>query len=295
MRYKKFGWHGKGPMIIDSILKSIDRIPAFPAIVQKVRELLHDDDYSVADLVNVIKYDQAVAANILKISNSAYFGARQKIKTIHEAVVYLGQQQLVRAVQTAGVSKFYRKGGIGYVSKSKDLWEHSVAVALMSQILSRKIREREDPVLYTAALLHDVGKIIMGEYVHESFEQIINRVKNSKCSFLEAEEDILGINHADLGGRIAAHWNFPSEIRDAIAYHHRPDLLMEKNKTNAWLVYLSDQACLMMGIDGGIDALAYKGLEDVMQYFNLRAIDLEKSFIILLDELEKARDLIHIF
>ena len=209
------------------------------------------------------------------------------------AVVYLGQQQLIRAVQTAGVSRYFSKGGKGYVAQSKDLWEHSVAVALMSQILSRRIQSREDPVLYTAALLHDVGKLIMGEYVHESFEKIMYRVKQGKCSFLEAEEAILGINHADLGGRIATHWNFPADIRDAIAYHHRPDLLMEQDKKNAWLVYLSDQACLMMGIDGGIDALAHKGLEDVMQYFNLRMIDLEKSFISLVDELERAKDLIH--
>ena len=280
-------------MIIDSILRSIDRIPAFPATIQKVSELLRNDDYVVADVANVIKYDQAIAANILKISNSAYFGARQKIKSIHDAVVYLGQQQLIRAVQTAGISKIYDKGGKGYVEQSKDLWEHSVAVALMSQVLSRKIQSRDDPVLYTAALLHDVGKIIMGEYVHDSFEKIIQRVRQGKCSFLEAEEEILGINHADLGGRIAAHWNFPAEIRDAIAYHHRPDLLMEQDKKNAWFVYLSDQACLMMGIDGGVDALAYKGLEDVMKYFNLRMVDLEKSFIILVDELEKAKDLIH--
>lgn len=86
-------------MIIDGILKSIDTIPAFPATIQKVIELLRDEDYAVNDLVNVIKYDQAVTANILKISNSAYFGVRQKIKTIPDAVIYLGQQQLVRAMK----------------------------------------------------------------------------------------------------------------------------------------------------------------------------------------------------
>jgi putative nucleotidyltransferase with HDIG domain len=255
-------------MMIDSILKSVDMIPAFPATIQKVAQLLGDEDYVVADVVNVIKFDQAVAANILKISNSAYFGARQNIKTIHDAVVYLGQQQLMR--------------------------EHSVAVALMSQILSRRIQQRENQVLYTASLLHDVGKIIMGVYVNEYFEKIMDRVKTEKCSFLEAEEAVIGINHADLGGRIADHWNFPPEIRNAIAYHHRPDLLEETDKTNAWLVYLSDQACLMMGIDGGADALAYDGLEEVMRFFDLRMVDLEKCFIILLDELDKAKDLMQV-
>ena len=169
-----------------------------------------------------------------------------------------------------------------------------MAVALMSQILCRKIQGREDPILYTAALLHDVGKVIMGEYVQEYFQKIIGRVHERKCSFLEAEEEFIGINHANLGGRIAEHWNFPSEIRDAIAYHHRPDLLEEEGNTNASLVYLSDQACLMMGLTGGVDALAYTGLEDVMRHFDLRMVDLEKSFIALLDELERAKELMHI-
>jgi putative nucleotidyltransferase with HDIG domain len=281
-------------MIIDSILKSVNMIPAFPAAVQRVAELLNDADYEVAGVVNVIKHDQAIAANILKISNSAYFGARQKIKTIHDAVVYLGQKQLIRAVQTAGISKIYQKGGKGYATQAKDFWEHAVAVALMSQILCRKIQGREDPILYTAALLHDVGKVIMGEYVQEYFQKIIGRVNERKCSFLEAEEEIIGINHANLGGRIAEHWNFPAEIRNAIAYHHRPDLLAEEGNTLASLVYLSDQACLMMGLTGGIDALAYTGLEEVMRHFDLRMADLEKSLIELLEELERARDLIHI-
>jgi len=278
-------------MIINCILKSVEMVPAFPAAIQKVAELLSDEDYAVTNVTNVINRDQAIAANILKISNSAYFGSRRQIKTVHEAVVYLGRQHLIRAVQAAGISKIYRKGGKGYVLQAKDLWEHAVAVALMSQILCRKIQGREDQTLYTAALLHDVGKVIMGEYVQEYFQKIICRIDESKCSFLDAEEEFIGINHANLGGRIAEHWNFPIELRDAIAYHHRPDLLNEEGNTLASLVYLSDQACLMMGLTGGIDALAYKGLEDVMRYFDLRMVDLEKSFIELMDELEKAKDL----
>ena len=279
--------------MIDRILKSIEHIPAFPATIQKVVDLLHDDDYRVADVVEVIGYDPAIAANILKISNSAYFGVRQKVRSIHDAVVYLGQQQLIRAVQTAGISKFYQRGGQGYVTRTTDLWEHAVAVAIMSQILSRRIRKREDPSLYTAALLHDIGKIILGEYVQQSFARISRRVNEGGCSFLEAEEEILGINHAQVGGWIASHWHFPAEIKEAIAHHHRPDLLVQEDKTTVWLVYLADQACLMLGLDGGADGLAHKGLEEVMGLFDFRAADLEKSLIELHDALGKAKDLLH--
>ena len=159
------------------------------------------------------------------------------------------RQGLVRAVQTAGVSRYFTNHAKGYGTNAKKLWEHSIAVAVMSQILSRQFYNREDAVLYTAALIHDIGKLVMGEYVVESSEKIFQLVSRQGFSFLEAEEEIIGINHAELGGRIADYWNFPVEIRNAIAYHHRPDLLEQEEENNMpSLVYLADQFCLMMGI-----------------------------------------------
>ena len=280
--------------MIEKIIRSVQSIPAFPMTVQKVSELVSREDYAVADLVNLIKYDQAITANILKMSNAAYFGSRHKIKSIQEAVLYLGQQNLIRAVQTAGVSRFYRKVSGGYVSQARELWKHSVAVAMMSQILSQKIFRCDDSVLYTAALLHDIGKTFLGEYVQESFNKIENLVTNEGYSFLEAENKILGIDHAELGGMIAEHWHFPTEIRDAIAYHHRPDLLDKSADHISWLVYLSDQLCLMIGVDGGVDGLAYKGLEESLTRFHLRVQDLEQGMVLLLEALEAAEDVINI-
>jgi len=281
--------------MIDKILHAIKKLPAFPMTIQRVTELLRKDDYSVNDVANVIKFDQAIAANILKISNSAYFGARQRIRTIPDAVVQLGQKQLIRAVQTAGVSRYFHKNIKGYGTGSQDLWEHAVAVAIMSQILSWQLYHREDAVLYTAALIHDIGKLVMGEYVEESSEKILHLVSQQGFSFLEAEEEIIGINHAELGGRIADYWNFPAEIRNAIAYHHRPDLLEQQDASSLpALVYLADQFCLMMGIDGGMDGLAHRGVSDVLKKFRLREVDLEKGLVLLHEELKKANDLMQV-
>ena len=117
--------------VIDRLLKSINTIPAFPETGNKVSQLLTKPDYSVNEVAAVIKYDSAITANILKMANSAYFGPQHKINNIKDAVVYLGQQNLLRIIQTAGVSKYYKKGAAGYFDKKMDLWEHSVAVALM--------------------------------------------------------------------------------------------------------------------------------------------------------------------
>jgi len=279
---------------LDRIMKSIDTIPAFPATGNKVAQLLNRPDYSVMQVANVIKYDPSITANILKMANSSYFSPRHKISNVNDAVIYLGQKNLLRAIQTAGISKFYKKGTPGYYDKSTDLWEHSVAVALMSQILSRKITGEEDTTLYTAALLHDVGKIIMGEFVRDSLKKISAIVSMQKLSFLEAEEIILGINHAELGGRIAEHWNFPVEIREAIAFHHRPDLLAKEEKIKTWIIYMADQTCLMMGVGGGVDGLAHRAVSELLKKFSLKMKDLEMSMVLLFDDLNRAKELIDI-
>ncbi len=280
--------------VISRILKSIDTIPAFPATGNKVAQLLNKADYSVLQVANVIKYDPSITANILKMANSAYFGSQHKISTINDAVMYLGQKNLLRAIQTAGISKYYKKGVSGYFDKATDLWEHSVAVALMSQILSKKITGEENATLYTASLLHDVGKIILGEFVRDELKKITMLVAEQHMSFLEAEENVLGINHADLGGKIAEHWNFPIEIRDAISYHHRPDLLEKEDKIMPWIVYMADEACLMMGIGSSVEGLAQRAVGELLQKFNLRMRDLEKSMVMLSDDLNNAKDLINI-
>ncbi len=279
-------------MNIDKILKSIDNLPAFPATVQKVLQLTGDPDYSMSELVKVVELDQAVTANVLRMCNSAYFGVRYKISALREALAYIGADNIVRIVNAAGISKLYKKKVKGYYPEATGLWEHSVGVALMSQILSRKIYNREDSRVFTAGLLHDIGKVVLGEFVYESFQEIMDFVSTEGYSFLEAEEKVIGIDHARLGGKIASLWNFPREITDPIAFHHRPDLMKEGDNADVWLVYLADQACLMMGIGGGADGLAYRGLGGVIDKFKLRQKDFEECMVMLLKELEKAKELV---
>lgn len=280
-------------MIEDRILKSVKDIPAFPPTVFKIMNMIDDPDYSVATVVDVIKYDQAIAANLLRICNSAYFGIRKRVESLRDAVVFMGQKNIVRAVQTAGISKYYEKSS-GYGMKASKLWEHSVGVALMSQILSKRIFHNEDDILYTAALLHDIGKIILGEFVDESFKKIIDMVLYKGNSFLEAEEAVIGTNHAELGGLIATHWNFPEDVKDVIAYHHRPDLIPNKKNDHVWLIHLADQSCLMMGVGLGSDGLAYRSVTEVIKRYNLRLRDIEECIVLLFEELERAKELINI-
>ena len=274
------------------ILKSIQSLPPFPVTIQKVMALAGDPDSSLTELAAVIRLDQAITANILRICNSAYFGLRRPVDNVGDAIMHMGRKNVLRAVMAAGLSRYFRTAK-GYEVKGGDLWEHAVAVALMSQICAAKISSPDDPRLFTAAVLHDIGKMVMGEFVHEAWQKIQELTERQQYSFLEAEEEVLGVNHAVLGGEIALIWKFPDEILKAIAFHHRPDLLADGDVV-PWIVYLSNQVCHVMGIGVGTDALAYRAVGDVAGRFHLKQRDLEDMMARLHRSMQEARELVNI-
>ena len=274
------------------ILKSIQTLPPFPATIQKVMALASNPDSSLTELVAVVRLDQAITANILRICNSAYFGLRRPVDNVNDAIMYMGKKNVLRAVMTAGLSRYFRAQK-GYDVKGGDLWEHAVAVALMAQICAAKMSRPDDPRLFTAAILHDIGKMVLGEFVHESWQKIQELVEKQRYSFLEAEEEVIGVNHAELGGEVARIWKFPDEILKAIAFHHRPDLLAD-NDTVPWIVYLANQVCHIMGIGVGTDALSYRAVGDVAGRLSLKQRDLEDMMAELHLKLQGAKELVSI-
>jgi len=276
-----------------AIRNSMTRLPAFPATIHRVTGLINDPDSSLTELVEVIRLDQSITANILRMCNSAYFGLRHKVDNVHDAVLYLGRQNVVRAVMAAGTSRFF-KSAPGYETEARELWEHAVGTALLAQILAERVSRHADASLFTAALLHDIGKIVLGEFVKDKYAEIKKLVAEQSRTFLEAEEKVLGMNHATLGGMIAAQWKFPEEIRVAIAFHHRPDRLQDKTGRMPWLVHLADQGCLMLGIGRGADGLAYDGADGALERLGLNRQDYEEALARLVKEMDNAREMVGI-
>jgi putative nucleotidyltransferase with HDIG domain len=163
----------------------------------------------------------------------------------------------------------------------------------MAQICAAKMSRPDDPRLFTAAILHDIGKMVLGEFVHESWEKIQKLVEKQRYSFLEAEEEVIGVNHAELGGEVARIWKFPDEILKAIAFHHRPDQLADGDAV-PWIVYLANQVCHIMGIGVGTDALSYRAVGDVAGRLSLKQRDLEDMMAELHLKLQGAKELVSI-
>ncbi len=207
---------------LEKIIKTIDKLPAFPEVARRILEIAKDPDADANDMVKTIQYDQAVTTNCLRLCNSSYFGLREKVWSVNHAIVLLGTDSLIKIV-LADCSRMsiYARAQEGYGMHPGELWRHSVGCALLSQMLLKKAGQKESHELFTAALLHDIGKLVIDSFIADDFEAIFSLMHEEGFGFVEAEKEFFGIDHAELGGMIAQNWNFPQSLIDAINNHHQ--------------------------------------------------------------------------
>lgn len=272
--------------LLEAIIEQCDRLPPFPAVINRALSLMNNPRSSVQDIVEAIQYDQAITANVLKVCNSAYYGLRHPIGSLKDAVLYLGFSQLLEILLSSMSGSMMIKAVAGYDLEAGELWKHSVSSALLSQIISRRLNREPSPFVFTAALIHDIGKVILSSFVGEQVEAIRARVQEKKITFLEAEKEVLGIDHAELSAVITEKWNFPKPIVTAIRYHHTPLIAVSEIDT-VYLIYLSDLIAILTGIGGGVDGLSYAGFRQIMQYFRLTEKDVERFMAQLGEEVKR--------
>lgn len=264
--------------LIPLILRSLKHMPPFPVVAQRALTLLNQPEVSIDELVEVVKFDPGITANILRISNSAYFGLRREIHSLHQALLLLGTQELLKIIIASGATRLFANATPGYFDERHGLWRHSISCALMADLLARELGLAERTISFTAGLLHDIGKIVLSLHVEEKFGEIMAVVEEQGTSFQQAEKTVLGVSHAEVGGEMARVWDFPDRLRLVIHYHHldRPEAFGDDM---VLIVYLADLLVMMFGQDLGNEGLAYAGFPQVLQHFGLRERDLERVLL----------------
>lgn len=275
---------------VDEVLMMVKHVPPFPKVAQRVMELLEDSNTTAAQLAEVIQFDSVITANVLKICNAAYFGLPRKISSLDEGLVVVGHDILKDIMITSCSAKFYSGNvGAGYELGEGALWKHSVASGIMAKQLIQFFKGVDPSSAFTAALLHDIGKRFMSSFIAGEYDLVVGMVDKKQCSFVEAEREIIGIDHAKLGGMILKNWEFPDDMKVAVESHHDMDA-MEKGGLTA-LVALANALVVSMGIGGGVDGLATPIDGAVLGRFNINEIDIQFLMADLLDEMAKAEEL----
>ncbi|MCP4578514.1 MAG: HDOD domain-containing protein [Deltaproteobacteria bacterium] len=284
------------PSPLDTILESIDRLPPFPETARKILELSGDMDVDYREIIDVIKYDEAITSNCLKVCNSSYYGLRVKTFTVDQAVVILGIHniQMIALASANGLSD-YSNAHEGYRYGTGELWRHSVTTALISQLLFKGKMKQEGSILFTSALLHDMGKIVLNKYVAEEIGNLVTLAQRENLSLVEAERTVFGIDHAKLGGLIAEKWQFPSMLCKAIKNHHKsPDAFIPNIEAWVRLSSLVYHVWLANSVYSHRREIISRVRESILFQFSLKQKDIDQLTTELQPELKKIEGLLRL-
>jgi putative nucleotidyltransferase with HDIG domain len=226
----------------DEIIKKAGDLKVLPFVARKLLETLGDENATIADLGEIIEKDQTISARVLKISNSALYGLRHEVTSINQAILILGFKTIRSIVISASTKSLYKNFGM----KEKIIWEHSIGAGIGAKIISRGMGSDIEEIAFVGGLMHDLGKVILNNETPEQFSEVIMTIYNDGVDSIQAEEDMYGYNHAEIGAGVAEKWGFPEVLVNIIRNHHlnSPDGI---DKALA-CVNLADWICKVAGI-----------------------------------------------
>lgn len=209
------------PEQIKERVKSIIQLPALPSLAFEVVEMVDNPKTSAQQLGKLISSDQALTAKVLKIANSPFYGFPRKISTIDFAIIVLGFDALKEIIISIALVSSLQKKADNYFN-TKIFWDHSIAAGVIARRLARDIGYRVTGEVFVAGLLHDMGISVLNKYFHSEYHRIVDIAREMKLPFLEAEETVLGVTHAEIGSWLGERWNLPSHLVETILCHHNP-------------------------------------------------------------------------
>ena len=263
------------------MVQKVTSLPTLPGAVLNITRLLDDPETTAAEVGREIEKDQVLSAKVLKLVNSGFYGFSQPISTIQHAMVLLGFSVVKTLVLSTSVLDMMSNSMAG-------LWQHSLACARTCAIIARYLEEDDPEEISVTGLLHDLGKVVLEANVKEVFEPVIELVEKEDMLFYKAEEQVMEITHATVGGWLLEQWQLPGQLVEPIMYHHD----FHPSRTHAvrtGIVHLADILVRAEAIGSGGDRRIPVLSEEAMKTMGLGVDDLQD----IMDEMvSEMRDLI---
>lgn len=250
-----------------AVVARVRELPALSTSVLRVHALVRDPRSSAADLEQAIRPDPALTANVLRIANSAYFGLRCRAGSVRQAVALLGTRRLSEIAAAAALAPILPQRLAGYEMAAAEFWRHSVAVAVFAERIAAALSFQATDGLFTAALLHDVGKLAIASCVDGAAPEILARARHG-VALVDAERAALGVDHAEVGAAVAEAWHLSPAAAATARWHHAPGAAAgTPHRRAVAIVHLADGLAHVLGLGADVGELARTvdpGVQDVV-------------------------------
>jgi len=236
---------------IDRIINSIGKLPTLPTVYMKLAHLLNAPDSSIKMISNIISEDQAVAAMVLKIVNSATYGFYNKIGDLQHSIVILGLNEIKNLVLATSMSKIVKQFESSNAFNMQEFWKHSIGCAILAKVLAETADLKDLEDVFTGGLLHDIGKLIHAAYLREEFNSVVANVMETGAQMSESEKKILGFDHAETGSALAEKWRLPRKTVNMITHHHLSYMMPGTLTKEIAAVHIANSLCIALRMGSG--------------------------------------------
>jgi putative nucleotidyltransferase with HDIG domain len=275
---------------LDDYIDQVKNLPPAPRILPELLSLLRQEDVDNSRVVQLISFDPAITANVLRLCNSALFAGATPAAELSEAVNRLGFRQIYTLVATVSGARALSPAQRGYGLNAGELWKHSVTTAVAAQLIARS-QSADESVVFTAGLLHDIGKIVLAHALEHVYAGLVEQSVSQQAALLEVEQRLLGVQHAEIGGRLLTRWRLPENLVAAVCHHHRPDAAGPHQPLAAY-VYLGNMIAYFMGQGYGFQAFALRGRAEALEVLGLKAESIPQYMIQTFDQLQTVETLL---
>lgn len=206
----------------EELVRDVAGLISLPDVCVRVKEMVEDTSYSAADIGKVVSQDAALTARLLRIVNSAFYQFPSKIETVSRAVTIVGNRELRDLVFAATVAGIFEKISSDLID-IESFWRHAVYSGIFSRIIAKRCRVLHNERLFIAGLMHDIGRLVICYKLPQESRRILQLMKDENLSLNEAENRVLGFDHAAVGAELMKTWSLPMSHQVAARYHHGPD------------------------------------------------------------------------
>ncbi len=231
--------------MIEDLIKRLENVvhflPPVPVVMTELLGALDDENADMNSLARIISKDPAMAMNVLKVANSAFYRLPYKVLAVDQAVRMLGIKEITMICIACGAYSALKPPRGVKTFDTDEFWRHSVATGVIAKRLCERANIRGNGTVYLSGLLHDVGKVILDRFVHDIYTIVIQATRDECIPMIDAEMRLLGESHAAVGGWIMERWKLPALFIDVAKYHHSVTESPDKSRTIVAVSALADQ------------------------------------------------------